>query len=75
MLDTPKKEYLINRIVDEITKFLIEDYRCTLSEALNIVYCSDVYELLKDESSELYVQSPSYVYELLKKEYLTGNII
>jgi hypothetical protein len=32
------------------------------------VYNSKVYRLLQDSEGELYTQSPSYLYELLKQE-------
>lgn len=36
--------------------------------ALKIVYQSKTYQLLQDEVGDLYRQSPSYIYELLKEE-------
>lgn len=61
-------DYLTDIIVTDLVKFLIEDYDCTLEEALDKVYNSRTMEILQDEESELYVQSSSYVYEMLIKE-------
>lgn len=63
-----QKEFLINRIVDKLTEFLVADQSIDLTDALKIVYKSEVYQQLQDEEGELYVQSPSYIYELLRKE-------
>ena len=62
------QDYLVNRIVDQLTTFLIEDESIGISEALEKVYSSHVYDLLQIKEGDLFSQSPSYVYEMLKKE-------
>lgn len=62
------QDYLVNRIVDQLTTFLIEDEGIGISEALEKVYSSHVYDLLQIKEGDLFSQSPSYVYEILKKE-------
>ena len=64
-----KREFLIAYIVDRLTEYLIEDNNISLEQALKLVYRSNVYQQLLNVDGELYIQSPSYVYELLKKEY------
>lgn len=63
-----QRDFLINHIVDRLTEFLVLDNNMELTDALNIVYRSKVYQQLQDEEGGLYSQSPSYVYELLKQE-------
>lgn len=41
---------------------------------LNLIYNSKVYEILLDKKNSLYIQIPSYIYELLKNEYLLGRL-
>ncbi len=65
------QDYLVNRIVDQLTTFLIEDEGMGISEALETVYSSHVYDLLQIKEGDLFSQSPSYVYELLKKKLPT----
>lgn len=65
------QDYLVNRIVDQLTTFLIEDESIGISEALEKVYSSHVYDLLQIKEGDLFSQSPSYVYEMLKKELET----
>ena len=64
-----KREFLIAYIVDRLTEYLIEDNNMDLNDALKLVYRSNVYQQLLDIDGELYIQSPSYVYELLKKNH------
>ena len=68
MIAQNQKEFLINRIVDKLTEFLVIDSSIDLTDALKIVYNSKVYQQLQDSEGDLYVQSPSYIYELLKQE-------
>lgn len=64
-----KREFLIAYIVDRLTEYLIEDNKMDLDDALKLVYRSNVYQQLLNVDGELYIQSPSYVYELLKKNH------
>ncbi|MBQ8760099.1 MAG: hypothetical protein IJZ06_01595 [Bacteroidales bacterium] len=59
---------MINRIVDKLTEFIFLDYDVEISSALNMVYQSNVYQLLIKDDGYLWTQSPSYIYELLKPE-------
>ena len=68
MIAQNQKEFLINRIVDKLTEFLVIDSSIGLTDALKVVYNSKVYQQLQDSEGDLYVQSPSYIYELLKQE-------
>ena len=68
MIAQNQKEFLINRIVDKLTEFLVIDSSIDLTDALKVVYNSKVYQQLQDSEGDLYVQSPSYIYELLKQE-------
>lgn len=68
MIPQNQRDYLINRIVDKLTEFIFLDYDVKLPSALNMVYQSNVYQLLINDDGYLYTQSPSYIYELLKPE-------
>ncbi len=68
MIAQNQKEFLINRIVDKLTEFLVVDSAIALTDALKVVYSSKIYQLLQDTDGDLYAQSPSYIYELLKQE-------
>lgn len=68
-----KRDFLKNRIVDQITLFLMRDFNLSMSDALDVVYNSDLYNALIDDETGLYLESPSYVYEFMKREYLSGK--
>lgn len=68
MITTAQRNFLVNHAVDQLTEFVIKDNGYDLTSALNTVYNSKVYRLLQDNEGELYTQSSSYLYELLKQE-------
>jgi len=60
--------YRIDRAISEMIKYEMEDSHCSLEQAMEKIYTSPIMPLLQDEEGELYVQSPSYIYELYKTE-------
>lgn len=62
--------YLTDYALSELVRYVIEDTGCTIEQALERVYNSPVTAALQDEDGELYVQSPAYLYELLKQPSL-----
>lgn len=60
--------YLTDYALSELVKYVIEDYECSVEEAMVRVYNSPLMTVLQDEEAELYVQSPAYLYELMKLE-------
>lgn len=63
-----QKDFLVNHIVDKLTEYLVTDNSLELADALKMVYQSKTYQQLQDTEGGLYIQSASYVYELLQKE-------
>ena len=63
-----QKDFLVNHIVDKLTEYLVTDNSLELADALKMVYQSKTYQQLQDTDGDLYIQSASYVSELLQKE-------
>lgn len=59
--------YLTNYVLSELVKYVMEDTQCSIEEAMECVYNSQLMTALQDEEGELYVQSPAYLYELMNK--------
>ncbi|MBQ9417851.1 MAG: hypothetical protein IJU19_04640 [Bacteroidales bacterium] len=58
--------YLTDYALSELVSYVIEDTGVSVEEAIECVYTSPLMEALQDEDGELYVQSPAYLYELMK---------
>ena len=74
MTTQAQKEFLINRTIDQMTAFLMEDYDLELPTALELVYNSQLYEKIIDLVTGLYYQSAAYNYDFLKHEIAYGKI-
>ena len=72
---TPKQEFLVEGIVSDMTKWLIEDRNLSLQAALNLIYNSKTFELLQDPATGLCTESSAYNYDLLDFELKNGKII
>ena len=59
--------YLTDYVLSELVKYVMEDEGCSVEQAMIKVFDSPIMEALEDEEGELYVQSPAYIYELMKK--------
>lgn len=47
------QEYLVSHIVDQITTYLVSDFKLDIPSALNVIYTSETYQILSEEDSEL----------------------
>lgn len=72
---TPKQEFLVEGIVGDMAKWLMEDRNLSLQAALNLIYNSKTFELLQNPSSGLCTESSAYNYDLLDSELKNGKII
>ena len=74
MTKAQTRQLLIEAAIDRMTEYLIADFQLDTLAAMNFIYNSDTINLLQNGKTGLYYQSPAYVYELLKREYLTGKV-
>lgn len=74
MSNESRREFLVNYIVDQLVKYLIEDNEMPIEQALNLVYTSRTFTVLNDHEAGIACESPSYIYELLKREIAQANL-
>lgn len=58
--------YLTDYALSELVRYTMEDTGCSIEQAMERIYKSPLIDALQDEEGELYVQSPAYIYELMK---------
>ena len=69
-----RMQYLVEGITKDVVCFLIEEEGYELTEALGVFYNSETFAKLTDEETGLYIESSSFVYEILKSELKYGKI-
>ena len=61
-----KKDLLMEYLIQDIVDMISTDQKIEYDEAMNKFYNSEVFEKLTDKETGLYLESPDYVYELVK---------
>ncbi|UPS45037.1 hypothetical protein M1D30_02410 [Prevotella sp. E15-22] len=68
-----EQEQMKLSMVKNLALMLMEnDPSLSMEQALSIVLNSDTYQKLQNEATQLYYQSPRYVYSFLENELRTG---
>ena len=70
-----KQEQLIEYVIQEIIYLMTEEQEIAYDKAMEKFYNSEVFEKLQDIETGLYLESPSYVYDLYKDEMNFGHIV
>lgn len=66
-------QFLLEAISTDIIGWLMRDNRLSLSEALSTWYNSETFEKISEPQTGMYIESPAYNYEFLKRELRTGR--
>ena len=69
------RDKLMEFTTQRIIQYLMKDRDMEVDEAMNLFYNSIVFEKLHDEETGLYLESPLYVYDLLKNEIRNGRLV
>ena len=73
---TPEQRQLLkDELSVEIAGFLVDDYKYSPEEAIDVLYTSETFDRLQDDATGLYYQSPGYVYSFLQNELKTARVI
>ena len=73
-LDEKKIRFMQEGLSVELIQMLMEEWGGGEEEALETFYNSDTFERLSDPGTGLYYQSAGYVYDYLRREWLTGRL-
>ena len=59
----------------ELAGHLVDEYHYAPQDAIDVLYTSETFERLQDDSTGLYYQSPGYVYSFLQNELNTAKVL
>ena len=66
-------QFLLEAISTDIIGWLMRDNQLTLSEAVSTWYNSATFEKVSEPKTGMYIESPAYNYNYLKRELRTGK--
>lgn len=67
-------KFLIETLTKNLVLKVMEEFGYSITEAMEVVYHSQLYDKILDLETGLYYQSACYNYELLRTELLTGKV-
>ena len=70
-----KQKMMIEFTIQDLVKYLVDDRQSSIREAMTLVYNSELFEKLLDVETGLYLESPLYVYDILKDELAAGHLV
>lgn len=68
-------KFLLMSLVDKMVYLVMNEYKMSMSQALDLVYTSETYSKIEDLETGLYYQSAAYNFNLLKHEISYGKIV
>ncbi len=68
-------KFLLMSLVDKMVYLVMNEYKLSMSQALDLVYTSETYSKIEDLETGLYYQSAAYNFNLLKHEIAYGKIV
>ena len=66
--------YLFEGISADVVRYLVERDGMELTEAISTLHNSEPFAKLEDFDTGLYIESPAYVYDMLKSELKNGRL-
>lgn len=66
-------QFLLEAISTDIIGWLIRDNGLSLSEAISTWYNSETFEKVSEPNTGMYIESPAYNYDFLKRELYNGR--
>lgn len=72
---TNEVRFLIDSLVEQLVVMVVEEYKVSVPQALELLYNSQLYEKITDLDTSLYYQSAGYNYKMLRHEMKYGKIV
>ncbi len=67
-------DFLVEYISARLAEWLMRDKNVGIEEALLLIHNSETFEKLCERDTGLYIESPAFVYGILKEEFRKGTI-
>ena len=67
-------QYMVEAMTADLIRMVVEKENLSMPDAFDKVYNSSTYHNLLNPLSQLYYQSPGYVYSFLQAELKTGKM-
>lgn len=72
--DNNNFDFLVEYITTKVVEWLIRDEHIGIEDALLLFHNSETFEKLCERKTDMYIESPAYVYEIFKDELRRGTL-
>ncbi len=66
-------EFLVEYISAKVVEWLMKDQNLGMEEALLLFHNSETFDKLCNRKTDMYIESPAYVYDILQEELRYGT--
>ncbi len=67
-------DFLVEYITTKVIEWTIRDQNLGLEEALLLFHNSETFEKLCERKTDMYIESPAYIYEIFQDEMRRGAL-
>lgn len=67
-------DFLVEYITTRVVEWIMRDQALGLEQALLLFHNSETFDKLCEKRTDLYIESPAYIYELLTEELRRGTL-
>lgn len=67
-------DFLVEYITTRVVEWIMRDMKIGLEEALLLFHNSETFDKLCEPDTDLYIESPAYIYDLFNVELRRGTI-
>ena len=67
-------DFLVEYITTRVVEWIMRDQAIGLEKALLLFHNSETFDKLCEKRTDLYIESPAYIYELLTEELRRGTL-
>ena len=67
-------DFLVEYITTRVVEWIMRDQALGLEEALLLFHNSETFDKLCEKRTDLYIESPAYIFELLTEELRRGTL-
>jgi len=60
-------------LIDSVTNIIAKEYKIPIHKAMDLFYSSQTINLLEDDSTGLYGESPLYIFSIFERENMVNK--
>ena len=68
MNKSKEQDFLIQHVISKVVSYIADDNDLTTEKAMQVFFSTELSQKIEDIETGYYLESPSYIYDILKQE-------